>query len=334
MQFGTVKKIKNSYDRFWSPVMSVVEDANKIYFSPDGVYHQLNPYTLKNSSTNKYVIDEVEIAYLTNSKDLLRESPTEINREKSAEIFGYPDYEYSADSATTTLSDQNSNDLMRYGYQSLTPLPGTEMEAKSIKKIMDDNDFRVNIWLGPEASEKTLKSIHSPQILHIATHGYFLKNPVNFADMVFGVNAAKSSENPLLRSGLMFSGAAVNARKQETNLDEEDGIFSAYEAMLLDLENTELVVLSACETGLGEVRNGQGVYGLQRAFMVAGADAIIMSLWMVEDNATKELMKTFYQLWLKNPDQSKQEVFRKAQLLLKEKYPQPIYWGAFVMTGG
>ncbi len=103
--------------------------------------------------------------------------------------------------------------------------------------------------------------------------------------------------------------------------------------MLLNLENTELVVLSACETGLGEVRNGQGVYGLQRAFMVAGAEAIMMSLWQVEDNATKELMKAFYSIWLSNPDKTKQKAFREAQLTIKSKFPSPIFWGAFVMVG-
>jgi len=153
--------------------------------------------------------------------------------------------------------------------------------------------------------------------LHIATHGYF--QPDN-----------KAENNPLLRSGLMLSGAGSTIRGI-SNSSGEDGILTAYEAMNLNLDNTDLVILSACETGLGDIKNGEGVYGLQRAFKVAGAKTLVMSLWKVSDEATQELMVTFCKNWLLSGN--KREAFLLAQKALKAKYPEPYYWGAFVMVG-
>ena len=133
-----------------------------------------------------------------------------------------------------------------------------------------------------------------------------------------------------MKSGLLLSGSA-NYLQNKIELSGENGILTSYEAANLSLEGTELVVLSACETARGEIQNGEGVYGLQRAFQTAGAQSIIMSLWKVDDEATQQLMTSFYQNWTKGV--SKNEALKQAQLSLKAKYPHPYFWGAFVMMG-
>ena len=174
-----------------------------------------------------------------------------------------------------------------------------------------------------QATESHLKSIDNPRVLHIATHGYFSAEIIN-----------SSVDRVFLNSGLMLSGAShglYNKRYNRPIEKGEDGILTAYEAMNLQLDGTELVVLSACETGLGTVKNGEGVYGLQRAFKVAGAENIIISLWRVDDQTTQKLLTYFYEGWLKHQD--KHKAFREAQAQLRTEYLYPYYWGAFVMIG-
>ena len=134
----------------------------------------------------------------------------------------------------------------------------------------------------------------------------------------------------MLRSGLLFAGAQNTSNGEYTGL--ENGWLNAYEASFLNLRGTELVVLSACETGRGEIINGKGVYGLQRAIRIAGAESIIMSMWKVSDVATQKLMTYFYEFWIKNK-LSKREALTKAQNKLKIEYPAPFYWGAFILIG-
>ena len=140
----------------------------------------------------------------------------------------------------------------------------------------------------------------------------------------------KAVANPMTRSGLIFSGAE-NTMNEEI-LADDNGWLNSYEASLLNLRGTELVVLSACETGTGDVQNGKGVYGLQRAIRVAGAESLIMRMWEVDDKATQELMTYFYDYWI-DKNMTKKEAFNQAQEKIREKYKHPYYWGAFIMLG-
>jgi CHAT domain-containing protein len=144
-------------------------------------------------------------------------------------------------------------------------------------------------------------------------------------------NEAVLTQNPLMRTGLLLRGAGDLLEKTDFNYNMENGILTAYEAMSLNLDKTDLVVLSACETGLGDLEAGEGVYGLQRAFLVAGAKVLIMSMFKVDDEATQKLMLKFYQKWL-NTNNLRQS-FIDAKKELRVEYPEPIYWGAFMMIG-
>jgi len=186
--------------------------------------------------------------------------------------------------------------------------------------------------MNKDASEEKIKSMRSPDILHIATHGFFVPEKDDGSPFVYSKDMALAFDNPLTRSGLLLAGVEKNMHRNVGD-DEaaEDGILTALEVMNLNLDHTDLVILSACETGSGKIRNGEGVYGLQRAFLVSGANNLVMSLWKVSDEATEELMIGFYTNFLISKD--KTAAFHKAQLDLKKKYESPFYWGAFVLIG-
>ncbi|NUO02455.1 MAG: CHAT domain-containing protein, partial [Saprospiraceae bacterium] len=164
--------------------------------------------------------------------------------------------------------------------------------------------------------------------LHLATHGVFTGNKIGKSSAEKRTNPI---QNPYLNSMLFWAGAQYTLDSMTTVPDAEDGILTALEALNLQLDQTEIVVLSACETGLGNISNGEGVYGLQRALQAAGAHAVLMSLWKVEDEVTRELMVLFYQQWLDGTP--RRDALRMAQQKIKEKYELPIYWGAFVLIG-
>ena len=322
---------KTSYNNFWKPFLPFIKDAKKVYFCPDEVYNQISLNTLQNTETNKFLGEEIDITIVGNLKDIFEESSN--NSNKTAELFGRPDYKKgnNKDKNNDENNEKNeknkdrglNNDRNFASFSSIkkssfADLAGTEIEVKGIASNLTQQNYKVGLFLGADAVEEQVKSTNSPKILHISTHGYFV------------LSDSKNKINGMLSSGIVLAG--VNDLSIDTeNSDTEDGVLTAYEASTLNLDNTDLVVLSACETGLGEVATGEGVYGLQRGFKVAGADAVLMSLWKVDDKATQELMNLFYTNWLKTGN--KRQALLQAQAELREKYKSPYYWGAFVLVG-
>lgn len=299
-----------SYEQYWTKIEKELAGKKLIYISPDGVYNQMNLNTLKRPDQD-YVVNRYDLVIIGNSKDLiaLKARKTSVPK-KNAFLLGFPDY----------------------GTPDIVSLPGTKVEIDGVAKVLKTSGYQITQVMAKDATEKNIKSVKAPSLVHIATHGYFLQDAGEGEGSVFGVNAESASRNPLLRSGLILAGAGKSITGGGSDITSNDnGILTAYEAMNLDLEGTNLVILSACETGLGDIKSGEGVYGLQRAFQVAGAEALIMSLWKVDDAATQMLMTNFYNNWIKLGN--KQKAFKQAQLQLMAKYKEPYYWGAFVMMG-
>ena len=331
-----------SYGRYWGKLDKKLKGYKKVYFSPDGVYNKLNPETLLMPG-GKYLLEEKSIHQINSTRDLIigyNNSNEDIDLFETAVLIGNPNFSLSEDKVQESVrkmkskdeKDDNSFLLANVRGINLSELPGTEREIKGIEKLLIVKNIKVETYLGNMALKTAVKGVSNPGILHIATHGMFLTDVKKDAGKQLGFEESKLIENPLLRSGLFFTGAENYLKMDPTESSgNENGLLTAYEAMNLNLDQTELVVLSACETGLGEIINGEGVYGLRRAFQQAGAHSIIMSLWTVNDEATQELMTKFYSNWVSG--MAKREAFKKAQIEIKSKYKDPYFWGAFVMVG-
>ena len=317
-----------SYPALWQPVHEKLMSLGitTLHVSADGVYHQIALNTLFNTSTQKYLIEELIIHNVNSTRDLVTGGSRKLS-DQGFHLFGFPAFSVNHDSVALQKSNQVSvsrsirgslNRFMNGG--TITALPGTQSEIKEINSLLASHQTRV--YTGREANEFNIKQTKSPRVLHIATHGFFFDDYLQHG---------LRPPNPLLNSGLILAGASnfIVTGYNPVHFDE-DGILTAYEALNLELDNTEIVILSACETGLGEQRNGEGVYGLQRAFKLAGADGVVMSLWAVDDQATRDLMTLFYQKWISTSDLKAS--FRQAQLEILKKYKAPYYWGAFVVV--
>ncbi len=296
----------------WSPLQPYLENAKQIIISPDGIYHQLSIAALVGEDGEPLGV-HLRISSTTSTADIIQSNSADSSH--SIDIFADPDYS----SGSTHADDE------------LERLPGTLKESQAIEASFKNAGWQINIFTEKNATEKNLRSIKHPKILHIATHGKFTIHKKTDQE-----NDSKELENSLISSSLYFTGANTTLSKGSAD-PADDGVLTALEAMDLDLEGTDLVTLSACESGKGIIQPGEGAFGLARAFRTAGAKNILMSLWQVTDRETKELMTAFYKNLLSG--QSKSEALRNAQLterdIVKKRYGNdiPYFWAGFVLIG-
>lgn len=333
-----------SYERYFAPIAQHLRkhSIKKLYFSPSGVYHLINIEAMKLPS-NRYVFQDLDIQLIASSRDLLehKPNPRAISQLK-ATLIANPKYSLSKTEHLAAIKNYAKKQgeypvlLQKQAYYGA--LPKTEFEIIRVSQALKEAGYDTTTITHKNAIEEAVKSIKNPQILHIASHGYFFSPPKNKRIETlkeYGVMLTNIYDNPLLQSGLVLAGA--NNARQDTSyyygFEVDDGHLNALEVTNMVLDSTDLVVLSACETGLGKVHNGEGVYGLQRAFRVAGCKSVLMSLWKVDDNATKKFMVKFYKHYLTTGNK-RFALKATRQEFIKGGLAHPYYWGAFVLVGG
>lgn len=331
-----VRKLARDVDKaVMQPIRSLAGSPARFLLSTEGSLSLL-PFEALVDENGRYLIEQRSITYISSSRDLRRLSASS-SAANGPMVIANPDFGITAGRSQSIpekavavrgyrgLSVTNTKNLADIYF---APLSGSEAEGRSIVEVFP----RAKLISGPGASETAVKSVAAPEILHIATHGFFLEDPDSKPVSPVGRETPAHSvglmrDNPLLRSGLAFSGANLRTG------DKDDGILTALEASGLNLWGTKLVVLSACDTGLGEIRNREGVYGLRRSFSIAGAESLVMSLWPVSDRVTKELMVGYYKN-LKS-GMGRGEALRQVQLsmLKNPSRRHPFYWASFIQSG-
>ncbi len=344
-----------------------------IYFSPSGLLHYLNltaipmPVAQQNQTATATLADRYQLIELNSTRQLcaptqnLYQADAPPQKQSMGLLYGgiqydskptirpvQPDTATAASrSITAAVNFTDADSTLRGNHWNY--LKWTDVEVSAIADLLAEAGMPAELRRGYDATEESVKAIgvngqSSPRILHLATHGFFFPDPQKRASI--GVGEAgpvfKLSNQPMIRAGLVLAGGnSAWTGAQPSRPDYEDGILTAYEISQMNLRNTELVVLSACETGLGDLQGNEGVYGLQRAFKIAGAKFLIMSLWQVPDFQTQELMTAFYSRWIpsaaeamagKTDKMTIPEAFQSAQTSMKEKYRDPFLWAGFILV--
>jgi CHAT domain-containing protein/Flp pilus assembly protein TadD len=358
---ATEAQIQNLYEKngqtlyaaIWQPLEEVLEGVDTVYYAPAGQLHKISfdaiPYSGKSTLMDKYFMNLV-----SSTKEIVAQyKRAEYRKPGSAVVYGGIQYNLGADvmkkealayavpeirgPMNAVIHEDISTGLVRTMW---LPLRGSGNEILRIQRELTNNNIEVSRYNGPAGNEESFKNLSGKKtsIIHMATHGFFLDDLEEdnedreiFMRLGGGVESGQRQfANTLLRSGLVLAGGN-NAWGNRSIAGVEDGLLLADEVSRMNLVGTELVVLSACESALGRMDNSEGVFGMQRAFKLAGAQTLVMSLWAVDDQATSDLMVWFYQNWLNG--MSKQEAMKTAQRQLRSdpRYASPYYWAAFVL---
>lgn len=337
------------YDLIWKPLAEHpdgVGDLKTLYYSMSGLLHRLNLGAIPIDDEHS-LADQYQLVQMGSTRKL-----TQLNREESAVqdgvLFGGIRYDLDSLEILAALELDDPTLLASRGEKSVAGvdqylrkgtwsyLKWTEREANTISSTLEEDGITIQQFSDIEGTEEAFKAMcsgnkPSPGIIHLATHGYFFPDPAEIREESSSEIIFQLSANPMIRSGLILAGGNYVWSGGQPFTGREDGILTAYEISQLDLSNTGLVVLSACETGLGDIKGNEGVYGLQRAFKIAGVKYLIMSLWQVPDRETMQFMTTFYQHWL-DEKMSIPEAFQLTQREMRDRFFNPYSWAGFVLV--
>lgn len=304
------------------PLKKYLSNSRKVYFSLSGM--------LNNISFPVLTLDENYDVEILSSMRVLVKRRSGLKNNLNKETLLYGNINYGNSDNFDSSNSKNASIAQKISRSSFELLPGTKKEIDQISAILKVNGYNVKQFEQNAASEKSLRILNKTkfEIIHFATHGYYFPLPERYRVLEFiNLNSDRVDliRNPLFRSGLLFAGAN-NAKFSK--VADNDGILSSYEISKLDLSGVNMVVLSACESGLGDIYGSEGVYGLQRAFKLAGVESLLVSLWKIPDEETSKVMKLFYKYYT-NPNYSKEQALKKAQLEYRKENSNPYFWGAF-----
>jgi CHAT domain-containing protein len=306
--------------------------ATRLLVSPDGPL-TLVPFEALVDEQGRYLVERYAMTYLTSGRDLLRMQVARASLSDPVIVadprFGEPLAAVGTGNRSSPTGAARRSAPPAAGFSEIyfPPLAATAAEARAIKRLFPES----TVLTGTQATKAALEHLEAPRMLHIASHGFFLPDAPGGASTAVagtrGISGRARVENPLLRSGIALAGAN---RSQDP---EDDGILTALEASGLNLWGTKLVTLSACETGVGDVRNGEGVYGLRRAFMLAGAETLVTSLWPVSDYVGRDEMTAYYSALKAGAGRGDGLRQMKLAMLGRKERRHPFYWAGFIQSG-
>jgi tetratricopeptide (TPR) repeat protein/CHAT domain-containing protein len=331
------------YNLVWKPLEPYLKGVKTAYVAPSGLLHKI-AFAAVPLPDGSRLSDRYQLRQVLSGHDVVfKEDPSVFNNTStiSVALLGGINYEYlpeakdSVHFSPLSLLPESTDRGTAFGY-----LPGTESEVSSIEQLLKNDKVNVTLLKGNNATEeqfKTLQGDKAPKVLHIATHGFFAPDPKRDLDeensmrLIWQENRYTAADNPLYRSGLLLVGGNSSWTKKATLPADQDGVLAAYEVANMDLSNTQLVVLSACETALGDIKGREGVFGLQRGFRLAGAKYMLMSLWRIPDKETAEYMTKFYSELAKTNNIV--TAYQTTQKHMKATYPnEPQVWAGMVLV--